>query len=152
MPKKQPVTSYFDPKAGESERALLHEEKTVESENIITDVTDFKKPNKVAKAKYDSDCAIITDEESMLDGNDDSDKENVIPTRSRGEALAETIRFHELSEETTPEINGAIYSQTQQREDFVRNIDAGAEMEYCRRCGRNHIPPGRMPVLSVLWF
>jgi hypothetical protein len=44
--------------------------------------------------------------------------------------------------QTTPGVSGMIYDADEQREDFIKNIDSGAEFEFCKKCQKKHIPPG----------
>ena len=63
--------------------------------------------------------------------------------RKSGEDLAKDINFDRTTWiMTAPGANGVIYSAAEQRQDFIDNINAGAELEYCTKCKKKHIPPG----------
>ncbi|TAQ91048.1 hypothetical protein B7494_g588 [Chlorociboria aeruginascens] len=60
-----------------------------------------------------------------------------------GEILAKTINFNRLSSvRTAPGVSGEIYSAKEQREDFIKAINEGVPLEFCRKCEEKHIPPG----------
>jgi hypothetical protein len=63
--------------------------------------------------------------------------------RKTGEDLAKDINFNRPTWiTTTPGSSGVIYPANEQRQDFIDNINAGAELEYCMKCKKKHIPPG----------
>lgn len=63
--------------------------------------------------------------------------------KKSGEDLAKDINFGRTTWiMTAPGVNGVIYSADEQRQDFIDNINDGADLEYCTKCKRKHIPPG----------
>ncbi|KAF7859586.1 hypothetical protein EAF04_008665 [Stromatinia cepivora] len=44
--------------------------------------------------------------------------------------------------EFEPSATGEIYSGDEQKADFIKNLDEGAQIEYCKKCKERHIPPG----------
>ncbi|CAD6452761.1 d3d86942-86cd-43c9-aaa4-24c7eb99b8e3 [Sclerotinia trifoliorum] len=44
--------------------------------------------------------------------------------------------------EFEPSVIGEIYSGDEQKADFIKNLDEGAQIEYCKKCKERHIPPG----------
>jgi hypothetical protein len=66
------------------------------------------------------------------------------PGQSKGELLARDINWERSSSfNYTPGVSGKLWSGNEEREDFIEEINSGAaELEYCRKCKKNHIPPG----------
>ncbi|APA13712.1 predicted protein [Sclerotinia sclerotiorum 1980 UF-70] len=50
--------------------------------------------------------------------------------------------------EFDPSVIGEIYSEDEQKADFIRNLDEGAQIEYCKKCKERHIPPGSTLTLA----
>jgi hypothetical protein len=76
---------------------------------------------------------------------------NEVPTRPHrdkdgltvGEKLANTINWDRPTWViTAPGVSGNIYPPAEMRDDFINNINSGAKMLYCKKCKKNHIPPG----------
>jgi len=69
-------------------------------------------------------------------------------SRLSGHSLAQNIDFYRISrrklwgEDTDVFGVENVYGPDEMREDFIKNIDAGAALEFCKVCGESHIPPG----------
>ncbi|KAI9651173.1 hypothetical protein NHQ30_001210 [Ciborinia camelliae] len=62
---------------------------------------------------------------------------------STGDMVATGISFTKKSwVEYEPSASGEIYNGDEQKADFIRNLDQGAQIEYCKKCKETHIPPG----------
>jgi len=68
------------------------------------------------------------------------------PTKSRtkGEILADKINFDRATWDMTSagDLAPGFLSIKEQREEFISNINSGAELEFCNKCKEKHIPPG----------
>ncbi|ESZ95685.1 hypothetical protein SBOR_3905 [Sclerotinia borealis F-4128] len=63
--------------------------------------------------------------------------------QSTGNMAATGIDFTQNSWiDFEPSVIGEIYSGVEQKADFIRNMDEGAQIEYCKKCKERHIPPG----------
>jgi len=64
--------------------------------------------------------------------------------RTKGEILADTINWKRATWDTTPVGHDVFefYGWKEARQDFINNIDSGAEFELCEKCEKSHIPPG----------
>ncbi|KAB8292324.1 hypothetical protein EYC80_008066 [Monilinia laxa] len=70
-------------------------------------------------------------------------------TQSTGDLAATQIDFTQKAWiRYEPSAIGEIYNGDEQKADFIRNLDEGAQIEYCKKCKERHIPPGSPLTLS----
>ncbi|KAA8564363.1 hypothetical protein EYC84_011307 [Monilinia fructicola] len=70
-------------------------------------------------------------------------------TPSTGDLAATQIDFTQKAWiRYEPSAIGEIYNGDEQKADFIRNLDEGAQIEYCKKCKERHILPGSPLTLS----
>jgi len=99
-----------------------------------------------------------TDLSNVIDGSITAENQECFATapssvlvsesRPSGHSLARKINFRRISRRRlwgeNADVFGLeyIYGPDEIREDFIKNIDRGAAFEFCKVCGKTHIPPG----------
>ncbi|QSZ33134.1 hypothetical protein DSL72_002720 [Monilinia vaccinii-corymbosi] len=69
--------------------------------------------------------------------------------QSTGDMVATGIDFTQKAWiRYEPSASGEIYNEDEQKADFIRNLDEGAQIEFCKKCKERHIPPGSPITLS----
>ncbi|KAK6598345.1 hypothetical protein H4I95_08955 [Botrytis cinerea] len=110
--------------------------------------TGIEKVDKYDPQQYDT-FDVALDGAELVIKNTPSPKKLVpdVTKRARklsiGEMVATGIDFTQKSGvQHDPSCVGEIYPVEEQKADFVRNLNEGAPIEYCKKCKQSHIPPG----------
>ncbi|KAF7945217.1 hypothetical protein EAE96_009995 [Botrytis aclada] len=116
--------------------------------------TGIEKVDKYDPQQYDT-FDVALDGAELAIRNTPSPKKLVatVTRRTRkssiGEMMATGIDFTQKAwVRHDPSCVGEIYTVEEQKADFVRNLNEGAPMEYCKKCKETHIPPGAPNTLA----
>ncbi|KAF5871014.1 uncharacterized protein Bfra_009570 [Botrytis fragariae] len=110
--------------------------------------TGIEKVDKYDPQQYDT-FDVALDGAELAIKNTPSPKKLVTAVTKRarkpsiGEMVATGIDFKQKAwVQHDPSCVGEIYTVEEQKADFVRNLNEGAPIEYCKKCKETHIPPG----------
>ncbi|TGO17461.1 hypothetical protein BTUL_0017g00410 [Botrytis tulipae] len=110
--------------------------------------TGIEKVDKYDPQQYDT-FDVALDGAELAIKNTPSPKKLVSAATKRtrrpsiGEMVATEIDFTQKAwVQDDPSCVGEIYTVEELKADFVRNLNEGAPIEYCKKCKKTHIPPG----------